>query len=187
MRNKAIQLGEGEEIITIVRRHWFNLALEGFVILAVFVALFVGLGIVDGIATSQSTHSSSAPFALSLYVLSLAGLFLWMRFFSAWSDHWLDAWVITNKRIIDIEQKGFFSREVSSFPLDRIQDVTCDVTGFIATWLHYGDVRIQTASISQDLIMRQVGFPEDVKEHVISLLPSTSTSDTVTPLLSTNQ
>jgi uncharacterized membrane protein YdbT with pleckstrin-like domain len=173
MTNKAIQLGEGEEILTIVRRHWFSLAVEGFVILLTFVMLFVGLGIFDGIIVSSSVvDTSSAPFALSLFALSFVGLFLWMRFFSAWSDHWLDAWVITNKRVIDIEQKGFFSRQISSFPLDRIQDVTCDTSGIIAMWLHFGDVRIQTASISEDLIMRQVSFPEDVKEHIVTLLPA---------------
>jgi len=171
MTNKAIQLGEGEEILTIVRRHWFHLAVEGFVIILVFIALFAVLGIFDSILFSTA-RTSSAPFALSLFVLSFVGLLLWMRFFSSWSDHWLDAWVITNKRIIDIEQNGFFSRTVSSFPLDRIQDVTCDISGIIAMWLKFGDIRLQTASISDDLIMRQVSFPEDVKEHIISILPT---------------
>lgn len=172
MTHKAIQLGEGEEILTIVRRHWFHLAVEGFAIMFVFFLLVIALGIFDGVMASRDIlHGTSAPYALSLFVLSLAGLLLWMRFFSSWSDHWLDAWVVTNKRIIDIEQRGFFSRTVSSFPLDRIQDVTCDTSGVIAMWLHFGDVRIQTASISQDLIMRQVAFPEDVKEHIVTLLP----------------
>jgi uncharacterized membrane protein YdbT with pleckstrin-like domain len=173
MTNKAIQLGEGEEILTIVRRHWFSLAVEGFVIVLTFSALFVGLGIFDSVVISNSrVDASSATFSLSLFTLSFVGLFLWMRFFSAWSDHWLDAWVITNKRVIDIEQRGFFRRTISSFPLDRIQDVTCDTSGVIAMWLHFGDVRIQTASISDDLIMRQVGFPEEVKEHIVTLLPA---------------
>ena len=105
-----------------------------------------------------------------MYVLSFVALLLWVRFFTSWSDHWLDAWVITNRRIIDIEQIGFFRRQVSSFPIDRIQDVTYDVAGVLAMWLHFGNIRIQTASISEDLVMKQVPFPEDVKEHLMSVL-----------------
>jgi uncharacterized membrane protein YdbT with pleckstrin-like domain len=89
-----------------------------------------------------------------------------MHFFAMWSDHWLDMWIITNKRVIDIEQHGFFRREVSSFPLDRIQDVTYGMNGIIATWLKFGDVRIQTASISDTFIMREVPFPEEVKDAI---------------------
>ena len=116
----------------------------------------------------ESGVEQAVPFGV--FVISCVTLLLWMKFFAVWSDHWLDAWVITNKRIIDIEQKGFFRREVSSFPLNRIQDTTYNISGILAMWLHFGDVRIQTASITDDLVMRQVPFPEDVKEHVARVL-----------------
>lgn len=170
----AIQLNEGEEIVTIVRRHWFRLALEAAANIFIFVSVFVILGIIDAVLLGGAMFDTQKSLAVSLFVLSLTGLLLWMHFFASWSDHWLDAWVITTRRIIDIEQKGFFRRQVSSFPLDRIQDVTYDVAGIIATWLHFGDVRIQTASISEDLVMRTVPFPEDIKEHLMAVLPDRS-------------
>jgi hypothetical protein len=166
----AIHLQDGEEIITIVRRHWFHLALEGALYVFVFVLTFIGTGAVDVLLADAGSVDSQQSFAVSLYVLAFVGLLLWVRFFASWSDHWLDAWVITNKRIIDIEQAGFFRRQVSSFPLDRIQDVTYDISGVVAMWLHFGDIRIQTASISENLIMRQVPFPEDIKEHLMEVL-----------------
>jgi membrane protein YdbS with pleckstrin-like domain len=107
-------------------------------------------------------HHAEAP--LTLFFLSLFALVLWMRFFALWSDHWLDVWIITSERVIDIEQMGFFKRSVASFPLDRIQDVTHIVHGFIPTLFHYGDVKIQTASITQHLIMAQVPYPDRVKQ-----------------------
>lgn len=166
----AIQLQEGEEILTIVRRHWFHLAIEGIVDVVVFVGVFIVLSILDAIFLSGGGFDTQKSFAIVLYILSFVALLLWVRFFTSWSDHWLDAWVITNRRIIDIEQIGFFRRQVSSFPIERIQDVTYDVAGVIAMWLHFGNIRIQTASISEDLVMKQVPFPEDVKEHLMSVL-----------------
>jgi len=172
MSTSSFQLQKGEQVIAIIRRHWFRLAVVGFIDGCVVALLLIGLVVLDTFVLSEVTAAGGLGqlLPLSLFVLAGSSLILWMHFFSVWSDHWLDAWIITNKRIIDIEQKGFFQREVSSIPLSRIQDMTVTTEGIIAMWLHFGDVRIQTASITRDLIMRQVPFPEDVREHVLSVL-----------------
>ena len=56
---------------------------------------------------------------VSIYYLALITFF-----FRAWLDYYLDIWVITDERIVNIEQKGLFSREISTQQLYRIQDVT---------------------------------------------------------------
>ena len=171
MMQDVISLKEGEEIVTIVRRHWFSLAVEGFVDVLIFFLLTVGIIALDAfIIANDLEYLGSALLPLSIFTLSFVGLFLWMHFFASWSDHWLDAWIVTNERVINIEQHGFFRREVSSFPLSRIQDVTYTISGIIPTWLHFGDVRVQTASISDDLIMKQVPFPQDIKEQLANLI-----------------
>lgn len=79
-------------------------------------------------------------FSLSLYVLLPLAYLLLM-----WMDYYLDMWIITNERIIDIEQHGLFNREISEIPLHRVQDVTIQVRGIIETLLGFGTIRIQTA------------------------------------------
>jgi uncharacterized membrane protein YdbT with pleckstrin-like domain len=171
MMESAIQLNEGEEIIKTVRRHWFPLAVEGAVDIVIFTVLIAIVAIVGTVTSASGTASAlGSVVPLGLFAIGFVGLLLWMHFFASWSDHWLDAWVITNRRIIDIEQHGFFHREVSSFPLERIQDVTYDISGIIAMWLHFGDVRVQTASISENFVMRLVPFPQDVKEYLLEVL-----------------
>jgi len=167
MHMHAIPLNDGEEVLVVIRRHWFHIALRAVADIVVFFVFTVGVIVFDGVLLASHVGAVGSGIALSIYLLAVFGLFLWMHFFAAWSDHWLDAWIITNKRIIDIEQKGFFARQVSSFPIERIQDVTYDVSGVIAMWLHFGDVRIQTASITDNLVMRQVPFPEEVKEAIM--------------------
>jgi hypothetical protein len=176
MISKVIVLAEGEEVITIVRRHWYSLAVEGFLDIFIFTFMAGSVVVTDAVLLQgESGVQSGTVVPLGFFVVGFAGLFLWMHFFASWSDHWLDAWIITNNRIIDIEQKGFFNREVSSFPLDKIQDITYTIAGIIPTWLHFGDIRIQTASISEDFIMRQVPFPEDIKEHLVAVIENTKT------------
>lgn len=170
MHIHAVQFEEGEEVLHLARRHWFYIALVAFLDGMLFVLSIAGTLMLFGLLRGVEGISSYDALAVCIYLAATLGLFLWMHFFAIWTDHWLDAWIITNKRIIDIEQKGFFNRQVSSFPLTRIQDVTYDTVGIIAMWLHFGNVRLQTASISSDLVMKQVPFPEEIKELVSSLL-----------------
>jgi hypothetical protein len=174
MITDTIPLKDGEKIISVIRRHWFSLAVEGVIEATIFIAIATMVVVADSVLYTQELPiENGSVFSLGFFILGFVGLFLWMRFFSAWTDHWLDAWIITTERVIDIEQHGFFRREVGSFPLSRIQDVTYTISGIIPTWLHFGDVRIQTASISEDFVMRQVPFPQDVKEHLMSVLDMT--------------
>lgn len=169
--NNSIQLQEGETILVTVRRHWFPLAVEGAVDTITFVGVCILAGVLDGVLVGRAGFDVAHSSALTVYVVAGVGLLLWSRFFASWSDHWLDAWILTNKHFIIIEQKGFFRREVQTFQLDRVQDVTCDVSGIIATWLHFGNIRIQTASITNDLILYQIPEPESVKERIMAALP----------------
>ena len=170
MMKSKIPLREGEKIIAIMRRHWFNIALVGIV--DIFIGIVVSIIVIASpfFIADTSTVSVQNILPIGFFILGFVGLILWMHFFSVWSDHWLDAWIITNERMIDIEQKGFFNREVSSFPLEKIQDVTYTVAGIVPMWLHFGDVRIQTASITNDLIMEKVPFPDVVKENLMKIL-----------------
>ncbi|HCC04770.1 TPA: hypothetical protein DEP58_00510 [Patescibacteria group bacterium] len=168
---QAVALAEGENTVVVIRRHWYSLAVEGVLDVVIFLCLIGAILFLDTVAlVGENSKYTDTIVPLGFFALGFFGLLLWMHFFASWSDHWLDAWIITDKRVIDIEQKGFFVRQVSSFPLDRIQDVTYTVSGIIPTWLHFGDVRMQTASISEDFIMRQVPFPQDVKEHLLSVI-----------------
>ena len=77
---------------------------------------------------------------------------------------------ITSERIIDIQQKGFFSRVIAEHKLFRIQDVTSEVHGIIPTVFKYGDVYIQTAGTKQRFFFNQVPNPERVRNIIIKLV-----------------
>ncbi len=160
---------DDEEILYVVYRHWLPIVLSGLSYLFVFSLFSFVVLFLDNLLSSsgQTFIPTTSEVSISVFCISFFGLVLWMRFFYLWSDTWLDVWIITNKRVVVIEQLGFFKREVANFPLDRIQDVTYIVRGVIATWFHYGDVRIQTASITEHLVMEQVPRPDLVKQWIV--------------------
>jgi uncharacterized membrane protein YdbT with pleckstrin-like domain len=79
------------------------------------------------------------------FVIGIYWLFTWMGAFHTFTDFYLDLWIITNHRIIRIDQSGFFDRQVSSLHLNRVQDVQTDVRGLLAELFGYGTLSVETA------------------------------------------
>jgi len=80
-------------------------------------------------------------FFLALYFLALI-----LYLFVLWSDYYLDVWIITNKRLIDIEQKGLFNRHISEMHMRNIQNVSISIRGIVQTLLRFGDIVVETAA-----------------------------------------
>jgi len=119
-----INLEIGEEIIFTARRHWFVILgrIFGIAILLVAPIVVYVFVVVSGFPMPRLLAGNLV--FLSAGLLSAWMLILWVLLFVIWTNYFLDVLILTNKKVIDIEQKGLFSREISSFPLERIQDIT---------------------------------------------------------------
>jgi hypothetical protein len=96
-------------------------------------------------------------------------LLLWFIIFYALTMYTLDYWIVTDERIIDNKQNGFFDRTISELDLSSIQDVKVNLTGLIPTFLNFGYVEIQTAARDKHFIFEDVPKPQDVKDIVMDL------------------
>ena len=136
---------EGEQIIIALKRHKIVIGkkISGFIFgLAIPLALYL----VADRFTNWLDDTSSLLYIIIIFVFSLMYLYLLLFIYHSWVDYYLDVWLVTNERIIAMEQKGLFNRVVSELRLNRIQDVSSEVRGFLATIFKYGRIRIQTAS-----------------------------------------
>ena len=97
---------EGEQIIMVVRRHWFNILqnlLSVLIMAALLVASFLYFPF---LFPSLSQHSLNGLFLFGETVFAMV---IWIIFFLIWIDYYFDVWIVTNRRIINVEQKGLFS------------------------------------------------------------------------------
>lgn len=157
----------GEKTIIFLRRFWFVPA--GIIILLIFllvipVAIYYML---DWQAAWVLAHPVATP--LLGLLASLFYLAIWVYSFSEFIDYYLDVWIVTNERIINIEQLGLFSRIASELNLADVQDVTSEVHGIVQTVFDYGDVHIQTAAETTRFVFKQVRGPELIKRRVVQL------------------
>ena len=134
----TLQLGPEEHIIAIFRKHQFYLWVSA--------AKYVVLALLPAIAAPFLSNNTGnfGGFGMTLYLGFL--IVLWIGFFIEWTDFMLDTWILTNERLVDVEQIALFSRRVSTLSLDRIQDITIEESGLIETFFGIGNVLIQTAS-----------------------------------------
>lgn len=156
-----------EKIIKIIRR-------DGFILLKklVLVAVLAGLPALVGlIMVSLYPNWLNGEISYPLLVLGAGGyiLFIWLFLFFSFIDYYLDIWIITSERIIDVKQEGFFSRTVAELKLFQIQDVTSELEGFFEFIFKYGDVYVQTAGEIQRFTFKQVPNPEGVRDIIIKL------------------
>lgn len=151
----------GEKIVVFLRRHIFV-----FFCSFLFYVLLIILPIIIYVLFKMyvpeildAIRARPILYPFSVMVISIYFLSTWLFLFYSFLDYYLDVWIVTNKRIINIEQKGLFSRTIAEQRLFRVQDVTSEVKGIIPTILNYGNVFIQTAGSKERFVFKQVPFP----------------------------
>ncbi|MFA4817825.1 MAG: PH domain-containing protein [Parcubacteria group bacterium] len=168
MQLETLQLEkhEGEQIIMIVRRHWFNILQNLLSVLIMAGFLVASFLYFPFLFPSLSQHSLNGLF---LFGETVFAMMIWIVFSLILIDYYFDVWIVTTRRIINVEQKGLFSREVSELKLEKIQDISTEVLGVIPTFLNYGDVYIQTAAEQERFLFRRVPDPYRIKDIIMGL------------------
>lgn len=161
-----IDLLYDERIILQKRRHFFVIIIEVFPI--VFFALLLLVALVGGaylpIPIVETVILQYTLFAY--FFTTVLWFFLWLIFFVIWTNYYLDVLIITNKRIIDIEQLGLFARDITEVRMDNIEDIKTEIIGLLPSLLNMGNLYIQTAGESREMVIKNIGDPHKVREII---------------------
>jgi hypothetical protein len=82
--------------------------------------------------------------------------------FESFLSWYFNVYIITTKRIIDIDFNNLLTKKYSEATIDAVQDVTSAVIGAIPTVFNYGNVLIQTAAEVNELEFERVPDPEKI-------------------------
>jgi uncharacterized membrane protein YdbT with pleckstrin-like domain len=170
---EEFELEPGETITLSVRKHWIMLVgqILTYTVLAIlplFLPILISLLGQTNPAISQNIQTNLAQAGAWLrLLLAFWWLFVWMAAFSAFTRYYLTMWIITTTRIVEIHQYGFFSRRVSSFLLNRVQDVTTSVDGIFATVFGYGRLDVETAGRDERFGMYGIQNPESIRDLIM--------------------
>jgi hypothetical protein len=138
---------DGEQLLFVFRRHIIAMR-KGFYLLLVPFAL-----------------SSIPPLIwqshLELFLLPIGGLLVGLiLFFYHYLMWYFTIYIVTDQRIRQITQRGFFGKDVVELRLSKIQNISYNVPGFTGEMFDFGTIVIQT--FVGDLVIHNVAHPDDV-------------------------
>ncbi|MFA6098564.1 MAG: PH domain-containing protein [Patescibacteria group bacterium] len=150
-------LKENEEPVAVIRKFWLvflgRILLSMIFIIAPFFFLYPLL---------KWSNWGLLVFA----AISVFGIMIALRTFIVYS---FNVFIITNQRIIDIDQRGFFDRTVSETTYNKIQDVSFRIKGVMQTLYHYGSIIVQTAGAQANIELSGIKDPERIQQTIIEL------------------
>ena len=152
-----------EKTLVVLYRHWFMLFLDVIIFCLLFILPFASYFLVN---------ESLLRLGLNDIFWLLIGIYLifwWLGIFYRIIMYLMDTWIVTDHRILNNEQHGFFNRTLSEMSIGKIQDVSVRLYGVIPTFLNFGDVEIQTAGTEAKFTFKQIPNPQKIKELVMQV------------------
>lgn len=150
---------DNEKVVTVWRRNPWTLSGKVFIIIllswgAVFAYQYFGL------------------ITLALWLI-IVPLFC----FYAWFIWWNDIYILTNQRLIDIDQRKLFHKIVAEIPLENVQEVVYETKGLRETIFKFGTVKVLTGSGNTVSVVK--GITEPLAVQQVILRESTKRKDSV--------
>lgn len=105
------------------------------------------------------------PIAYAVLIAN-APLALWL--FRNFLDYYLDAWIITDRSVIDIEWHGWFHRTSTRIDYSSIEGVRYEIKGLSGTLLRFGTVTIERIGSGTTISINSVKNPRDVESAILA-------------------
>ena len=100
----------------------------------------------------------AAPFLIGVF-LTFRTWFLWYR----------NTLIVTDQRLIDVDQKKIFHRVVSEVYYSNIQDVSFAIKGILPTLFRFGTLVVQTAANNETIEIDGIRRPERLQGAIVKL------------------
>ncbi|NJL97023.1 PH domain-containing protein [Candidatus Gracilibacteria bacterium] len=178
-KNFPNRIKEDEDIIFMVREDIILLLGKALSLFVVVLILLFGRLLVVGFSNDILFISlfDSAFYSINILLLTV--------FVLIFHNYYLSLQIVTTERVIDIDQKGLFTREVNDMPLSNIEDISYKQSGVFGTLFNFGNVILQTAGTGSG---GDTSVEDKVNGFIFNNIPSPSeTCDTITKLYHKNQ
>lgn len=142
-----------EELKKIVHKHWI------IMLLAVF---WPSTSLLLGMFTL--TLLPYRPIVLLTGCWAIFSIVWWIRNFF---DEYLDAWIVTDTAIINIEWFGWFHRKSTRILYSDIEGVSYEIQGILATLLHYGTLSLERVSTGAVVDLDYVPRPREMEGNIL--------------------
>lgn len=119
---------------------------------------------------AQPTEQALISLGFKLTLSGFWYLFVFGYIIYNFLNWFFNVYIITNKRIVDIDFNGLLYKNISEAPLQSVEDVTSNINTVIKTILNYGSVFIQTAAEKREFEFADVADPGKVRDLISDVI-----------------
>lgn len=138
-------INTSEEIILVTREHWIvpavKLFVNGFVVFLLLLLSWV-------LNTAVESKIIIELFNILIYTIICWQIIMLTIYFH---NYYLSCQIITNERIIDVDQKGLFKKETNDSFFENVEGVNMKQNTVWQNLLNFGSVDVQTAGTATEL------------------------------------
>jgi len=145
-----------ETLVRVVHKHWF---------LGIRSLFWPTLFFIGSIGLLTLVHTRGLYIVVS--VLAVVMMVWWLRNFF---DYYLDAWIITDHGIIDVEWFGWFHRQSTRVLYSDLEGISYEIKGIFGTLLRYGTLTIEKISTGSAVTLEYVSRPNKVEMLVLKYM-----------------
>lgn len=161
-----IEIDEHEQIVKVIWDHWFILIGKICVLVLAIVIPVVSVALLHLLPIEQFASLSGSVGMAEGFLLTAWLIIVWMVGWNVYTNYFLNVLLVTDIRIFDITQMGFFRRQSASFRIDHIQNVTVEQVGILQTLLNFGSIRFETAGENINFVAKYIPSPYDIKRLI---------------------
>jgi len=144
---------QDEAVVLFTREHWWGLLRR------MFLPLLALLGIIALLIFIQQSLPAFLGLSAAVGLLILGGLVTYV--FIDWHN---DYWVVTNKRIVHVDEIVFIRKNRDETPLPAVTQVQFERHGIAAAILDFGDLQVE--SFTGNIGMRNMPSPMHIKGEI---------------------
>jgi len=138
---------DGEKVLFVFRRHIIAMR-KGFYMLVIPLVI-------------TAIPPLIWSYNLELFLLPIGGFILGLIFFFYHFILWyFTIYIVTDQRIRQVTQRGFFGKDVIELRLSKVQNISYNILGFSGEMFKFGTIVIQT--FVGDLVIHYVDHPDEI-------------------------
>jgi hypothetical protein len=156
-----------EKVYYILRQHpittisWITVSIA-LLILPVFLIIFL--------RDIHSLVQSYIPDNLEFISILLWYSFVFFFTFEAFLLWFFNVYIITDRRVIDVDFHGLWRKKVSETSLGKVEDATYETNQFLHVMFDYGNINIQTAAEKREFEFQGIPHPAEVHDLLTNLV-----------------
>ena len=164
----SFETQKDQELIILFLRSHFLTNLSWIFLIIVLIALPLIAGVIlpnmhISFLASEVASRFVTVFALFYYLIVFSYIFL---SFLSW---FYNVFIVTTERILDIDYSDIVVHNMAETKLNHVEDVRYTQSGFIPSFINYGDLFVQTAGTEANFEASSIPRPREATDIITEL------------------